>query len=74
MSDLRTALIKAADLIDRAPELHSDYLDPVLPRAHQLARVGIEGIGWVLLRHCQPVAHASGDTAGDALRSLAQKY
>ena len=74
MSDLKTALIEAADLIDRAPELHSDDLDPGLPDAHQLARVGIEGRGWVLLRHSQPVAHASGDTAGEALRSLAEKY
>ncbi len=74
MSDLKTALTKAAELIDRTPDLHSDYLDPMLPDAHQLARVGIEGRGWVLLRHSQPVAHASGDTAGEALRSLAEKY
>ena len=74
MSDLKTALTKAAELIDRTPDLHSDYLDPMLPDAHQLARVGIEGIGWVLLRHCQPMAHASGETAGEALRSLAEKY
>ena len=74
MSDLRAALTKAAELIDRTPDLHSNYLDPLLPDGHQLARVGIEGNGWVLLRHYQPVAHASGEAAGEALRSLAEKY
>ena len=74
MPPLRVALTEAADLSDRAPDLSGDYLDLLLPDRHQLAHVGIGGNRWVLLRDCQPLAHAIGETTGEALRSLAKRY